>query len=175
MRIFILAIINFACLLSTQEALSQTNPYVYGSPHYWMAQGSLDIQAGKWDSAYVNLQKAQKGYTEVGDATQEIKAICALGSMKSIMGEWKLADEFYHTALHKTIEYHDEISQSQILVEMVTFYKKIGDIKSYNLHLEILDSLCNVTIRPQIKANYHLYRSNEYLAQKEFTMAEYHL
>lgn len=181
MRILIIIIINLICLLSAQEAWSQTNswsqtnPYVYGSPHYWMAQSTLDIQAGKWDSAYVNLQKAQKGYSEVGDATQEIKALSGLGSLESIMGEWKSADEYYHKALQKAREYHDEPSQSQILVDMLAFYKKIGDISDYNIHLKNLDLLCNATTSPLVKTIYQLYRSNEYLAQKEYSMVEYHL
>lgn len=175
MRICIFVIISLVSLLSTRKALSQTNPYVYGSPNYWMAQGSLDIQAGKWDSAYVNLQKAQKGYSEVGDALQEIKAIDAMGSVKSNMGEWRLADEHYHDALQKAIKCHEETTLSQILVEMLAFYKKTGNIRHYNISLGMLDSLFNATNSPQVKTNYHIYRCNEYLAQKEYTMSEHHL
>lgn len=181
MRILIIIIINLICLLSAQEAWSQTNswsqtnPYVYGSPHYWMAQATLDIQAGKWNSAYANLQKAQKGYSEVGDAAQEIKAIGAMGSVKSNMGEWRLADEHYHDALQKATECHDETTLSQILVEMLAFYKKTGNIRHYNISLGMLDSLFNTTNSPQVKTNYHIYRCNEYLAQKEYTMSEHHL
>ena len=33
----------FIWLLSICSIWAQTNPYRFGSPHYWMTQGTLDI------------------------------------------------------------------------------------------------------------------------------------
>lgn len=172
--IVVFVIVNI-WLLSTPNAWSQTNPYPYGSPNYWMAQGTLDIQAGKYASAYENLRIAQNGYSKVGDVAQQIKALEGMGGIKAMLGEWKLADEHYNAALQKTVEHNDETMQSQVLIEMLSVYKKVGDIKDYNIYLEKLDSLCNVTNSPQAKTVYHIFRGNEYMMQKELTMSEYHL
>ena len=51
----------FIWLLSISCIWAQTNPYRFGSPHYWMTQGTLYIYAGEFDIAYENLEKAQKG------------------------------------------------------------------------------------------------------------------
>ena len=66
---------------------AQVNPYRYGSPHYWMAQSSLDIYAGKFDIAYEHLQKAQKGYRDVGDIAFQIQAEEAMGTLNVALGE----------------------------------------------------------------------------------------
>ena len=67
---------------------AQTNPYRYGSPHYWMAQSTLHITDGKFDMAYEDLQKARKGYKDIGDISFQVNAIGAMALLKSNMGEW---------------------------------------------------------------------------------------
>ena len=74
--------IVFIWLLSTCSIWAQTNPYRIGSPHYWMAQGTLDIHAGKFDIAYEHLEKAQNGYRELGDVGFQIQATEALKTKK---------------------------------------------------------------------------------------------
>ena len=71
----------FIWLLSTCSIWAQTNPYRFGSPHYWMTQGTLDIYAGKFDIAYEYLEKAQKGYCDLGDVGFQIQATDALGAL----------------------------------------------------------------------------------------------
>ena len=69
----------FIWLLSISCIWAQTNPYRFGSPNYWMAQGSLDINAGKFNLAYEHLQKAQEGYRNLGDVEFQIQATEAMG------------------------------------------------------------------------------------------------
>ena len=87
-------VVAIVWLTNAWGVYAQTNPYRYGSPHYWMAQSSLDIYAGKFDLATEHLQKAEKGYRELGDVLCQIQATEALGSLKALLGEWVEADQY---------------------------------------------------------------------------------
>ena len=43
---------------------AQTNPYRYGSPHYWMAQSTLHITDGKFDMAYEDVLRQEYSMAE---------------------------------------------------------------------------------------------------------------
>lgn len=103
-------------LLSTCCIWTQTNPYRFGTPHYWMAQSSLDIYAGKFDIAYDHLQEAQKGYRELGDVGFLMKATEAMGSLKAGLGEWAKANDHYKDALQIAIDANDDFAQSKAIV-----------------------------------------------------------
>lgn len=159
-------------LLFVQCTWAQVNPYRYGSPHYWMAQGSLDIYAGKFDIAYEHLQKAQKGYHELGDVILQIRAIEAMGSLKAGLGEWEKANIHYKEALQIAIDENDDFSQSKVMVDLLALYRTTGDIKGYNHYQEALDSLYKISNSTKLKVVYHIYWLNEYWARKEFAMVE---
>ena len=53
-------------MCSALSVWAQTNPYRLGTPHYWMAQGTLDIYAGKFEAAYSDLQIAKESYRKMG-------------------------------------------------------------------------------------------------------------
>lgn len=159
-------------LMSTYYVWAQTNPYRYGSPHYWMAQSSLDLYAGKFDVAYEHLQKAQKGYGELGDIGFQIQVTETMGALKAKLGEWLCADSLYRDALQLAVGSCDDYAQSRVMVDMLALYRTAGDIENYNLYQKALDSLYNVSLSAQLKTVYHLYWSNEYLARKEFSMVE---
>lgn len=159
-------------LLSTYCIWAQTNPYRFGSPHYWMAQGTLDIYAGKFDIAYENLEKAQKGYRELGDVGFQIQATEAMGALKAGLGEWEKANQHYLDALQMAKDANEEFAQSKMMVDLLGLYRMVGDIIGYNHYLKALDSLYHVSNSAKMKTVYHLYWSNEYLARKEFTMVE---
>ena len=78
---------------------AQTNPYRYGSPHYWTAQSTLHITDGKFDMANKDLQKARKGYKAIGDVSYQVNAIGAMALLKFNMGEWSLAQHHFQEAL----------------------------------------------------------------------------
>ena len=78
---------------------AQTNPYRYGSPHYWMAQSTLHITDGKFDIAYEDLQKARKGYKAIGDVSYQVNAIGAMALLKFYLGEWSLAQQHFQEAM----------------------------------------------------------------------------
>ena len=162
----------FIWLLSTYCIWAQTNPYRFGSPHYWMAQGTLDIYAGKFDIAYENLEKAQKGYRELGDVGFQIQATEAMGALKAGLGEWEKANQHYLDALQMAKDANEEFAQSKMMVDLLGLYRMVGDIIGYNHYLKALDSLYHVSNSAKMKTVYHLYWSNEYLARKEFTMIE---
>lgn len=153
-------------------AWAQVNPYRYGSPHYWMAQSSFDVLAGKFDVAYENLRKAQKGYRDVGDIAFQIQAVEAMGSLSVALGEWEKADNHYKDALQMAVEYKDDFVQAKIVVNLISLYRTTGDIVGYNHYQKELDSLYNVTNSAKLKTVYHLYWAKEYLARKEFAMVE---
>ena len=162
----------FIWLLSISCIWAQTNPYRFGSPHYWMAQGTLDIYAGKFDIAYENLEKAQKGYRELGDVGFLIQATEAMGALKAGLGEWKKANQHYQDALQIATEANEDFAQSKVMVDLLALYRTVGDIIGYNQYLKALDSLYHVSNSAKLKTVYHLYWSNEYLARKEFAMVE---
>lgn len=162
----------FIWLLSISCIWAQTNPYRIGSPHYWMAQGTLDIHAGKFDIAYEHLEKAQKGYRELGDVGFQIQATEAMGALKAGLGEWEKAKQHYLNALQIATEANEDFFQSKIMVDLLTLYRTVGDIIGYNQYLKALDSLYHVSNSAKLKTVYHLYWSNEYLARKEFAMVE---
>lgn len=159
-------------LISTCCICAQTNPYRYGSPHYWMAQSSLDIYAGKFDIAYEHLQKAQKGYRDVGDIAFLIQAEEAMGTLNVALGEWEKANNHYNDALQKAVEYKDDFIQAQIVANLISLYRTTGDIVGYNHYQKELDSLYNVSNSAKLKTIYHIYWAKEYFARKEFAMAE---
>lgn len=162
----------FIWLLSISCIWAQTNPYRFGSPNYWMAQGSLDINAGKFNLAYEHLQKAQEGYRNLGDVEFQIQATEAMGALKAGLGEWEKANEHYKDALQIATEANEDFFQSKIMVDLLTLYRTVGDIIGYNHYLKALDSLYHVSNSAKLKTVYHLYWSNEYLARKEFAMVE---
>lgn len=162
----------FIWLLSICCIWAQTNPYRFGSPHYWMAQGSLDIHAGKFDIAYEHLEKAQKGYRELGDVGFQIQATEAMGALKAGLGEWEKAKQHYQDALQIATEANEDFAQSKVMVDLLALYRTVGDIIGYNQYLKALDSLYHVSNSAKLKTVYHLYWSNEYLARKEFAMVE---
>ena len=162
----------FIWLLSISCIWAQTNPYRFGSPHYWMAQGTLDIYAGKFDIAYENLEKAQKGYRELGDVGFQIQATEAMGALKAGLGEWEKAKQHYLNALQIATEANEDFAQSKVMVDLLALYRTVGDIIGYNQYLKALDSLYHVSNSAKLKTVYHLYWSNEYLARKEFAMVE---
>lgn len=164
--------IVFIWLLSTCSIWAQTNPYRFGSPHYWMAQGSLDINAGKFNLAYEHLQKAQEGYRNLGDVEFQIQATEAMGALKAGLGEWEKANEHYKDALQIATEANEDFAQSKVMVDLLALYRTVGDIIGYNQYLKALDSLYHVSNSAKLKTVYHLYWSNEYLARKEFAMVE---
>ena len=162
----------FIWLLSISCIWAQTNPYRFGSPHYWMAQGTLDIYAGKFDIAYEHLEKAQKGYRELGDVGFQIQATEAMGALKAGLGEWEKAKQHYQNALQIATEANEDFAQSKVMVDLLALYRTVGDIIGYNQYLKALDSLYHVSNSAKLKTVYHLYWSNEYLARKEFAMVE---
>ena len=162
----------FIWLLSISCIWAQTNPYRFGSPHYWMAQGTLDIHAGKFDIAYEHLEKAQKGYRELGDVGFQIQATEAMGALKAGLGEWEKAKQHYLNALQIATEANEDFAQSKVMVDLLALYRTVGDIIGYNQYLKALDSLYHVSNSAKLKTVYHLYWSNEYLARKEFAMVE---
>lgn len=162
----------FIWLLSISCIWAQTNPYRFGSPHYWMAQGTLDIYAGKFDIAYEHLEKAQKGYRELGDVGFQIQATEAMGALKAGLGEWEKAKQHYQDALQIATEANEDFAQSKIMVDLLALYRTVGDIIGYNHYQKALDSLYHVSNSAKLKTVYHLYWSNEYLARKEFAMVE---
>lgn len=162
----------FIWLLSISCIWAQTNPYRFGSPHYWMAQGTLDIYAGKFDIAYENLEKAQKCYRELGDVGFLIQATEAMGALKAGLGEWEKAKQHYQDALQIATEANEDFAQSKIMVDLLALYRTVGDIIGYNHYQKALDSLYHVSNSAKLKTVYHLYWSNEYLARKEFAMVE---
>ena len=167
-------IISYAIiwLLSVCCVWSQTNPYRYGSPHYWMAQSTLDIYAGKFDIAYEHLQKAQKGYRELGDVGFQMQAIEAMGLLKAGLGEWVKANEHYKDALQIAKYANEDFVQSKVMVDLLSLYRTTGDIVEYNHYLKALDSLYHASNSAKLKTVYHLYWANEYMARKEFAMVE---
>lgn len=164
--------VAFIWLLSICCIWAQTNPYRFGSPHYWMTQGTLDIYAGKFDIAYENLEKAQKGYCDLGDVGFQIQATEAMGALKAGLGEWEKAKQHYQDALQIATEANEDFAQSKVMVDLLALYRTVGDIIGYNQYLKALDSLYHVSNSAKLKTVYHLYWSNEYLARKEFAMVE---
>ena len=156
-------------------SMAQTNPYRIGSPHYWMAEATLGINAGKFDVAYTNLQKAVEGYKNIGDATLEVNALGAMGKLKAFMGEWGLALQHFQTALTVAKEANDEGAYSKILMEVLPFCKGTGYFEDYNRYVGQFDSLRRESRSAMVKTSYHAYWSNEYVSLREYAMAEHHM
>ena len=82
-------------LLSAQCVCAQDNPFRYGSPMYWQKQSMLDKDAGKFDAAYEDLKKAEKGYGELGNTELQAQMIQEIGLMETQWGRWDEAKEHY--------------------------------------------------------------------------------
>lgn len=171
-KIFLMLVILVSMLTKIS---AQDNPYREGTPHYWMAEATLNIYNGKFDLSYDYLKKAEEGYKRLGDTKFQINAILAMGELKFNLGEWQLAYQHYQEALNLAKSSKDDISYTQILVNFITFIKRTGSVSEYNQCVEELDSLYKKTTLPEVKTIYHIFRSNEYVSQKEYLMAELHL
>ena len=165
------------CLLSLQraEAQSQVNPYRYGSPYYWVTQSKLDSGVGKFDFAYDDLQKAEKGFRELGDVDSQLRTLEAMGKLKVGLGEWELANKHYNDALKMAVNRQDDFAQAVMIIDLLAFNMVAGNIRTYNYYQETLDSLYKKSNSAQLKTVYHTYWSNEFLARKEYAMADFHL
>ena len=122
--------------------------------------------------AYEHLEKAQKGYRELGDVGFQIQATEAMGALKAGLGEWEKAKQHYQNALQIATKANEDFAQSKVMVDLLALYRTVGDIIGYNQYLKALDSLYHVSNSAKLKTIYHLYWSNEYLARKEFAMVE---
>ena len=162
----------FVWFMSVCHAWAQVNPYRFGSPHYWMAQSTLDIYAGKYDIAYEHLQKAQTGYRDLGDIDFQIRATEAMGALKAGLGEWAEADGHYQEALQTALDANEYYAQSRVLTDLLALCRITGDIVGYNRYQKTLDSLYHVSNSAKLKTVYHVYWANEYLARKEYAMVE---
>ena len=165
-------VVAIVWLTNAWGVYAQTNPYRYGSPHYWMAQSSLDIYAGKFDLATEHLQKAEKGYRELGDVLCQIQATEALGSLKALLGEWVEADQYLKDALQTAIDADEDFVQAKIMTDLIALYRAGGYLIGYNQYQKSLDSLYSVSTSAKLKTVYHLYWANDYMARNECAMAE---
>lgn len=156
-------------------SMAQTNPYRFASPHYWMAEATLAINAGKFDVAYSNLQKAVEGYKNVGEIYMQVNALGAMGKLKAFTGEWPTAQRYFQTALSVAKEAGDDNSYAMILTEMVAFCKGVGLVDAYNKYVGQFDSLRKETNSAMVRTCYHAYWSNEYASQREYAMANHHM
>lgn len=156
-------------------SMAQTNPYRLGSPHYWMAEATLGINAGRLDVAYTNLQKAAVGYKNIGDVASEANALGTMGKLKAIMGEWSLAQQYFQKALGMAKETNDEGTYSKVLMEVLPFCKGAGYFDDYNRYVGQFDSLRRESQTAMVNTLYHAYWSNEYVSQHEYAMAEHHM
>ena len=165
------------CLLSLQraEAQSQVNPYRYGSPYYWVTQSKLDSGVGKFDFAYDDLQKAEKGFRELGDVDSQLGTLEAMGKLKVGLGEWELANKHYNDALKMAVDRQDDFAQAVMIIDLLAFNMVAGNIMVYNYYQENLDSLYKKSNSVQLKTVYHTYWANEFLMRKEYAMADFHL
>lgn len=165
------------CLLSLQraEAQSQVNPYRYGSPYYWVTQSKLDSDVGKFDFAYDDLKKAEKGFRELGDVDSQLRTLEAMGKLKVGLGEWELANKHYNDALKMAVNRQDDFAQAVMIIDLLAFNMVAGNIRTYNYYQEALDSLYKKSNSAQLKTVYHTYWSNEFLVRKEYAMADFHL
>lgn len=163
-----------ACLISVQSswAQTQTNPYPYGTPHYWLQQGTMDMSAGKFDLAYEHLKKAEKQYRELGALDFQMNALEAMGTLDKEFGEWNRADSLYREALQIATDCRNDVFKTRFMVDLLSLYRTAGDISGYNHHQKALDSLYSATHSAAAKTWYHLYWTNEYVGRKEFAMAE---
>lgn len=121
------------------------------------------------------MQKAKVGYKNLGDITYQVNAVEAMGGVKYSLGEWHLADKHYREALNIAKEAKDNVSHAKVLIDIITFYKNVGNITGYNLLVSELDSIYKTTSSAEVKTLYHIYWSNVYASKQEYVMAEFHL
>lgn len=162
-------------LLSAQCVCAQDNPFRYGSPMYWQKQSMLDKDAGKFDAAYEDLKKAEKGYGELGNTELQAQMIQEIGLMETQWGRWDEAKEHYLEALRMVREEKNEIGQAIILIGLLELCRMTGDNKNFKHYDISLDSLFFASQSAQIQTLIHMYRIKYYIGTKELTMAEVQL
>lgn len=160
---------------SLPKVCAQSNPYPYGTAHYWMAQGTISIQNGMFDKGYEYLQKAQAKYHEWGNTALELQATQAMGGIKFFIGEWDKALKLYDKAENIATQLQDDYKQAEIVIDIMDLCSKGNNIEFYNYTRVRLDSLYKNTKSMSVKALYHAYQTQVFLSKRDYEMADFYL
>lgn len=141
-------------------------------PLSWYFEGIEFQMRQQYDQAKTCMEKACKGFHEIGETDNEVDALRQLAAIKGHQNDMMRALDTYHTAKQLVIESKDNEKLMEILKEQHQLAQMLGDTEfAFNLAIE-MDSLVAVTDNPKICFSYYNYKGDEAVRQEAFNSAE---
>lgn len=164
-----------------REILTKILPYADGDmksrilqkiPLSWYFEGTQFQISQQYDEALSCIEKARKGFHEIGDAKEEQDALCQIGSIKNFTYDALGAQEAYQQAESLARSCGNEVKLISILRELRKISKQIGNTELSTRLDNEMDSLIAQAGDGKVKFEYYNYKGDEAKEQGQFKLAE---
>lgn len=141
-------------------------------PMSWYFEGIEFQMRQQYEQAKTCMEKACKGFREVGETDNEIDALCRLATIKEHLYDTIGSLDTYQETKRLVIELKDDRKLMEILKEQHRLAQMLGDTEfAFNLSIE-MDSMVAVTDNPKIRFDYYDYKGDEAVKRGVFNSAE---
>lgn len=164
-----------------REILTKILPYADGDmksrilqkiPLSWYFEGTQFQIGQQYDEALSCIEKARKGFHEIGDTKDELDALCQIGSIKDFTYDALGAQEAYQQAESLARSSGNEVKLISILRELRKISKQIGNTELSTRLDNEMDSLIAQAGDGKVKFEYYNYKGDEAKEQGQYQLAE---
>lgn len=164
-----------------REVLTKVLPYADGDmkskilqkiPLSWYFEGTQYQIGQQYDEALSCIEKARKGFHEIGDFKDELDAFCQLGSIKNFTYDALGAQEAYQQAESLARSSGNDVKLISILRELRKISKQIGNTELSTRLDNEMDSLIAQAGDGKVKFEYYNYKGDEAVERKQYQLAE---
>ena len=164
-----------------REVLTKVLPYADGDmkskilqkiPLSWYFEGTQYQIGQQYDEALSCIEKARKGFHEIGDFKDELDAFCQLGSIKNFTYDALGAQEAYQQAESLARSSGNDVKLISILRELRKISKQIGNSELSTRLDNEMDSLIAQAGDGKVKFEYYNYKGDEAIERKQYQLAE---
>ena len=141
-------------------------------PMSWYFEGTQYQIGQEYDEALSCIEKARKGFHEIGDSKDELDAQCQIGSIKGFTYDAWGAQEAYQQAESLARSSGNEVKLISILRELRKISKQIGNTELSSRLDDEMDSLIAQSGNGKVKFEYYNYKGDEAKEQGQFLLAE---
>lgn len=141
-------------------------------PLSWYFEGTQFQIGQQYDEALSSIEKARKGFHEIGDTKDELDALCQIGSIKNFTYDALGAQEAYQQAEHLARSIENEVKLISVLRELRKISKQIGNTELSTRLDNEMDSLIAQSGDGKVKFEYYNYKGDEAKEQGRFLLAE---
>ena len=141
-------------------------------PLAWYFEGADYLSDLKYDKALPCLDKARKGFHELGQTDNEISALSQIGIVKGYENKFAEALDIFHEVRQLAIQTGNEAKLIDIMKEQREVVQWLGDTEAFILLDEQIDSIAASSNDDRVKYEYYKYRGSEAQKQKQYRLAE---